>query len=57
MVNNLLKKLLKIKPWFKIEDKSERSLSWTEYTDHRGKVYIIYNLVQPGFSEAKLEKS
>ena len=58
IVNNIIKKLLKIKSWSKIEDKYSGEWSWTEYTDHRGKVYIIYNLIpEPGFQGTKLEKS
>ena len=33
------------KGWAKIEDKSDGPLSWTEYTDHNGYVYTIYDIM------------
>jgi len=33
------------KGWAKIEDKSDGPLSWTEYTDHNGYVYTIYDMM------------
>lgn len=43
------------KGWAKIENKSNGPLSWTEYTDEKGFVYTIYNMmIQPGFSGATM---
>lgn len=43
--------------WAKIEDKSDGPLSWTEYTDHDGHVYTIYDMmIEPGFSEAETKE-
>ena len=42
--------------WLKIESKYDGPLSWTEYTDFDGKVYIIYDLIsEPGFENAILK--
>ena len=39
--------------WVKVEDKSNGPLSWTEYTDHNGMVFTIYNMmIEPGFKGA-----
>jgi hypothetical protein len=39
------------KGWAKVEDKSDGPSSWTEYTDHDGYVYIMYDMmINPGFS-------
>jgi hypothetical protein len=35
----------KKKGWAKIEDKSDGPLSWTEYTDHDGYVYTMYDMM------------
>jgi ABC-type lipoprotein release transport system permease subunit len=44
------------KGWAKIEDKSDGPLSWTEYTDHNGYVYIIYDMmIAPGFAGAYMK--
>jgi len=44
--------------WHKIETKYSGEWSWTEYTDFKGRVYMIYNLIpEPSFLDAKLEKS
>jgi len=43
------------KGWTKIENKSNGPLSWTEYTDHDGFVFKIYNsIMNPGFSGATM---
>jgi len=40
-----------MKKWLKIEDKSNGVLSWTEYTDHNGYIFIIYDMMMsPGFT-------
>ena len=39
------KKIESKKCWAKIEDKSDGPLSWTEYTDHNGYVYTIYDMM------------
>jgi hypothetical protein len=45
------------KVWAKVEDKSDGPLSWTEYTDHNGYVYTIFDMmIEPGFSEAKMKE-
>lgn len=45
----------KKKGWAKIEDKSSGPDSWTEYTDHDGFVFTIFNMrMNPGFSGAYL---
>lgn len=33
------------KGWKRVEDKSNGPVSWTEYTDHDGMVYAIYNMM------------
>ena len=42
--------------WIKIENRSDGPQSWTEYTDHDGFVYIIYDVrINPGFSDSKIK--
>jgi len=42
--------------WAKIEDKRNGEVSWTEYTDHDGFVYIIYDLMScPAFEGAIID--
>ena len=57
-----LKSIRIIKPedksegWIKIENRSDGPQSWTEYTDHDGFVYIIYDMrIYPGFSDSKMK--
>lgn len=43
--------------WAKIEEKSSGAWSWTEYTDHNGRISIIYNLMaEPGFENTHLNE-
>lgn len=41
------KSMSKRRGWAKIEEKSDGPLSWTEYIDHDGFVFTVYNVRQP----------
>jgi len=42
---NIFVTRIKKKGWAKVEDKSKGPLSWTEYTDHNGFVFTIYDMM------------
>lgn len=45
------------KHWAKIEQGGSGELQWTDYVDHEGNEYRIYDLITaPGFSGAYLNK-
>lgn len=59
-IKNLFKKKKKHherKRWAKIEDGQDALSTYTEYTDHDGTVYKLYDLrMMPGFKEAIIKK-
>ena len=56
LLKNLFpKKKIQNSGWAKIEEKSYGSISWTEYTDHNGYIFMIYDMMAyPGFKDAKM---
>jgi hypothetical protein len=45
------------KHWAKIEKGGHNELQWTDYTDHNGEVFRLYDLIpDPGFPYTFLDK-